>query len=73
MNTIFRTLQVNKWLSKKQTLFSFNEINATKFDTKITFHTKIKYHYMISFGFIIVIEVDSCKIWFHLDCIIQLK
>ena len=34
MSTIFRTLQVNKWLSKKQTFFSFCEINATEFGNK---------------------------------------
>ena len=28
---------------------------------------------MISYGYIIMIIVDSCIIWFHLDCIIQLK
>ena len=31
MSTIFRTLQVNKWESKKQKFFAFCEINATKF------------------------------------------
>ena len=30
MSTIYCTLQVNKWKSKKQTFFSFCEINATK-------------------------------------------
>ena len=28
---------------------------------------------MISCGYIIMIIVDSCIIWFHLDCIMQLK
>ena len=37
LSTIFRTLQVNKWQSKKQTFFSFCEINATKSGTKIDF------------------------------------
>ena len=46
MSTIFRTLQVNKWWSKNQTFFSFCEIIATKFGTKV---------------------------WFRLDCIMQLK
>ena len=28
---------------------------------------------MTSFGYIIRIIVDSCMIWFHFDCIMQLK
>ena len=28
---------------------------------------------MISYGYIIMIIVDSCIIWFHFDCIMQLK
>ena len=28
---------------------------------------------MTSYGYIIMIMVDSCIIWFHLDCIMQLK
>ena len=28
---------------------------------------------MTSYGYIITIIVDSCMIWFHLDCIMQLK
>ena len=28
---------------------------------------------MISYGYIIMIVVDSCMIWFHFDCIMQLK
>ena len=51
MNTIFRTLQVNKWWSKNQTFFSFCEINATKFGTKIEFH-------LISFGLYHAVEID---------------
>ena len=35
MSTIFRTLQVNDWLWKKQTFFAFCEIDAIKFGTKI--------------------------------------
>ena len=31
------------------------------------------YHYMTSYGYIIMIIVDSCMIWFHFDCIMQLK
>ena len=51
MSTIFRTLQVNEWWSKKQTFFSFYEINATKFGTKIKFH-------LISFGLCHAVEID---------------
>ena len=28
---------------------------------------------MTSYGYIIMIMVDSCIIWFHLDCIMQLQ
>ena len=28
---------------------------------------------MTSYGYIIMIIVDSCIIWFHLDCVMQLK
>ena len=28
---------------------------------------------MTSYGYIIIIKVDSCMIWFHFDCIMQLK
>ena len=28
---------------------------------------------MTSYGYIIMIIVDSCIIWFHLNCIMQLK
>ena len=31
------------------------------------------YHYMTSDGYIITIIVDSCMMWFHFDCIMQLK
>ena len=31
------------------------------------------YHLMTSYSYIIMIIVDSCIIWFHLDCIMQLK
>ena len=41
---------VNEWLSKKQTFFSFCEIN-TKFGTKIKFH-------LISFGLYHAVEID---------------
>ena len=39
---------------------------------KIKFHTII-YHYVTSYGYIIMIIVDSSMIWFHFDCIMQLK
>ena len=28
---------------------------------------------MTSYGYIVMIIVDPCIIWFHLDCIMQLK
>ena len=28
---------------------------------------------MTSYGYIIMLIVDSCMIWFHFDCIMQLK
>ena len=28
---------------------------------------------MTSYGYIIMVIVDSCMIWFHFDCIMQLK
>ena len=31
------------------------------------------YHCMISYGYIIMIIVDSCIMWLHLDCMKQLK
>ena len=34
-------------------------------------HTII-YHYMTSYGYVIMIRVDSCIIWFRFDCIMQL-
>ena len=64
MSTIFRTPQVNKWESK---------INATKFGIKNEISHKIIYHNMTSYGNIIINIVDSCIIWFHLDCIMELK
>ena len=73
VSTIFRTLQVKKRQSKKQTFFSFCKINATDFGTKNEISHKLIYHYMTSNGYIIMIIVDSCIIWFHLDCITQLK
>ena len=33
----------------------------------------IIYHYMTSYGYTIMIIDDSCMIWFHFDCIMQLK
>ena len=73
MSTIFRTLPVNKWQSKNQTFFSFCKINATKFGTKNEISHKIVYHYLTSYGYIIMIVVDSCIIWFYLGCIMHLK
>ena len=73
MSTILRTLQVNKRQSKKQPFFSFCKINATKFGTKNEISHKIIYQYITSYGYIIMIIVDSCIIWFHLDCIMELK
>ena len=31
------------------------------------------YHYMTSYSYIIMIIDDSSLIWFHFDCIMQLK
>ena len=31
------------------------------------------YRYMTSYGYIIMIIVDFCMIWFHFDCTMQLK
>ena len=31
------------------------------------------YYNMTSYGYIIIIIVDSCIIWFHLGCIMQMK
>ena len=73
MSTIFRTLQVNKWQLKNQTYLSFCEINATKFGSNNQILHAMIYHYMTSYGYIIMIIVDSCMIWFHFDCIMQLK
>ena len=73
MRTIFRTLPVNKWQSKNQTFFSFCKINATTFGAKNEISHKIIYHYMTSYDYVVMIIVDSCIIWFHLDCIMQLK
>ena len=73
MSTIFRTLQVNKWLLKNQTFLSFCEITATKYGSKSYNLHIIIYHYMTSYGYIIMIIVDSCMIWFDFDCIMQLK
>ena len=51
----------------------FCEINATKFGSKnLNLHT-ITYNYMTSYGYIIMIIVDSCMIWFNFDCIMQLQ
>ena len=60
-------------VEKKNTLFSFCEINATKFGTKNEISHKIIYNYMTSYGYVIMIIADSCIIWFHLDYIMQMK
>ena len=73
MSTIFRTLQVNNWPSKNQAFFSFCEMNATIFGSKNLILHIIIHHYMTSYGYIIMIIVNSCTIWFHFDCIMQLK
>ena len=57
---------------KKQTFFSFYEINAN-FGTKNKISHLIICHYMISEGCIMMIVVYACIIWFRLDCIMQLK
>ena len=44
-----------------------------KIGTKNYISHTIMYHYMTCYGFIIMIIVDSCIIWFHLDCIMQVK
>ena len=31
------------------------------------------YNYMTSYSYITMITFDSCMIWFHFDCIMQLK
>ena len=73
MTSIFRTLQVNKWWLKNQTFLSFYEIIATNFGSKNTFLHIIIYNYMSSYGYIIMIIFIYCMIWFHFDCIMQLK
>ena len=59
MSTIFRTLQVNTWYSKKQTFFSFCEINATKFGTKNETSHKIIMQWKKSYYF--ATDVSSRK------------
>ena len=68
MSTIFRTLQVDKW-RKTNRFFSFCRMNATKFGTKNEISHEIIHHYMNLYGYIIMIIVALCIIWFHLDCI----
>ena len=53
--------------------FSFCKSDATKLGTKNEISHKIVYHYMTSYSYIIMIIVNSCIIWFHLDCSMQLK
>ena len=38
--------------------------------TKIKFYT-IVYHHRTFNGYVIMITIDSCIIWFHFDCIMQ--
>ena len=58
----------DNWKTKR-----FCEINATKFGSENeTLHTII-YHHMTSYGYMIMIIVDSCMIWFNFDCIMHLK
>ena len=58
---------------EKKTFLSFCEINATRFDSKNKIVHTIIYHYMTSYRYISITVVDSCMIWFHFDCIMQLK
>ena len=48
-------------------------MNAAKFGSENKILHTIVYHYMMSYGYIIMIIVDSCMIWFHFDYIMQLK
>ena len=48
-------------------------MNDTKFGTKNEISHKIICHHITSNGYIIMIIVDSCIIWFHLDYIMHLK
>ena len=42
--------------------------------TQINFtYYYILFYDFLSYGYIIMITVDSCMIWFHFDCIMQLK
>ena len=64
-------LRNDSWKPKR---FSpFCEINATKFGSKKYILHTIMYHYMTSFDYIFKIIVGSCMIWFHFDCIMQLR
>ena len=56
-----------------QRFFSFCDKNAAKFGRKKWILHTIIYHYMTPFGYMIMIRVDTCIIWFHLDYIRQLK
>ena len=71
MSPIFARCRLTN--DSRKTFFSFCKINATLFGTKNEISHKIIYHYMTSYGYIIMIIVDSCMIWFHFDCIMQLK
>ena len=52
---------------KKNKDFSRYEINATKFGPKNYIQHIIIYHNVTSYGYFIMIIVDSCIIWIHLD------
>ena len=58
---------------EKPSVLSFCEINATKFGSKNCILHIIIYHSMTSYGYIIMTLVNSCMIWFHCDCIMQMK
>ena len=69
MSTIFRTLQVNNdsWKTKRSCPFArWMLLNLV---AKVKFYT-LSY---IIIWLLIMIIVDFCMIWFHFDCIRQLK
>ena len=59
-------------IAENQTFLAFWEVNATKFGSKNWILHTIIYHYVTSYLYIIMIIVDSCMVWFHFDCIMQL-
>ena len=58
---------------EKTNVFSFCEINGTKFGSKNKILHNIIYDYMTFYGYLIMIIIDSSVIWFNLVCIMQLK